>query len=202
MQRGDRDAAFVTTQPSFDRGKRLLAAHEMLRHPDRDVGDRDHLAGKGGGIGSRALSHELVEAQACRVFRYIEEIAAAHVVAERRQPALFHDHEQHEAGPLARRLPQSGVAFERRVGGLQIIVGHDAEHVLGSVVVRLHPGVDVVAVLDLPFVDVRGVAKFLQLRGDPECPVAITLGVADEELGHGVVFYTSVLAPVRSVIRR
>jgi hypothetical protein len=38
VQRGDRDAALVVAaEPRLDRGQRLLAAHEMRRHPDRDV---------------------------------------------------------------------------------------------------------------------------------------------------------------------
>ena len=95
------------------------------------------------------------------------------MIGERRQPAGLHRHEQHEARPLRRRLPQRGVALQGRVGRLQVLVRDDAEHVVGGVVALLHPGVDVVAALDLPLVDVRRVAERLELLGDPERPVAV-----------------------------
>ena len=156
----------------------------MLRHADRDVGDREHFAGKGDASGRLALLHELAEADARRVLGHAEQLAAADVVAQRRQPARLHRHEQHEARPLRRRLPQRGVAFQRRIGRLQIFVRHDAEHVVGGVVALLHPGIDVVAALDLPFVHVRRVAERFQLLGDPVRPVAVAAGIADENIGH------------------
>ncbi len=104
--------------------------------------------------------------------------------AERRQPAGLHRHEQHEARPLRRRLPQRGVALQGRVGRLQILVRHHAEHMVGGVVALLHPGVDVVAALDLPFVDVRRMPERLELLGDPERPVAVARRIADEDIRH------------------
>jgi len=47
-----------------------------------------------------------------------------------------------------------------------------AERVVGSVVARFHPGVDIVAAL-VPFVDMRRFAERLELPGDPETRVAI-----------------------------
>ena len=87
-------------------------------------------------------------------------------------------------GRLRRRLPERGVALQGRIGRLQVLVRHDAEHVVGGVVALLHPGIDVVAALDLPFVDVRGVAERLELLGDPERPVAVAARIADEDIGH------------------
>ena len=173
VQRRDGDAALVALERRLDGGERVVAAEEMRRHPDRDVGDREHLAGKGDRCGRLALLHELAEADARRLLGDAVELAAADVIGERRQPARLHRHEQHEARPLRRRLPQRGVALQGRVRRLQVLVRDDAEHVVGGVVALLHPGVDVVAALDLPLVDVRRVPERLELLGDPERPVAV-----------------------------
>ena len=95
------------------------------------------------------------------------------MVGECRQPARPNCDQKDETGPFGGRLPERGIAFERRVGRLQVVVRDDAEHMIGGVVALLHPGVDVVAALDLPFVNVRHMAERLQLLGDPERPVAI-----------------------------
>ena len=55
---------------------------------------------------------------------------------------------------------------------------------VGGVVARLHPSIDVVAALDLPFVDVRRVAERFQFLGDPKRPVAVAAGIADEDVRH------------------
>jgi hypothetical protein len=55
---------------------------------------------------------------------------------------------------------------------------------VGGVVASLHPGVDIVAGVDFPLMDVRAVAEILQLLGEPERPVAIALRIADEDVGH------------------
>ena len=54
---------------------------------------------------------------------------------------------------------------------------------VGGVVALFHPFVDVVPALDLEIMDVRRVAERLQLLGDPEGPVAVGAGVADEDVG-------------------
>ena len=57
---------------------------------------------------------------------------------------------------------------------------------VGSVVALLHPGIDVAAALDLPFVDVWDMAERFELLGDPERPVAVGGSIADENIGHRV----------------
>jgi hypothetical protein len=49
---------------------------------------------------------------------------------------------------------------------------------------RFHPGIDVLAALDLPFMDVRRVAQRFELLGDPERPVPVAARIADEDIGH------------------
>ena len=49
MQRRDGDAALVALKRRLDGCQRIVAAEEVRRHADRDVGDGEHLAGKGGG---------------------------------------------------------------------------------------------------------------------------------------------------------
>jgi hypothetical protein len=124
VQGGDRDAALVVAKPRLDRGQRLLAAHEMCRYADRDIRDRDHLARKGDCLGSLAVLHELAEAKACGVFRYAEQLAVPVMIAERRQSARLHDHEDREAWPLSGRLPQCRAALQLRIKVcfLQVIV--------------------------------------------------------------------------------
>jgi hypothetical protein len=61
---------------------------------------------------------------------------------------------------------------------------------------RLHPSIDVVAALDLPFVDVRRIPELLQLGGQPERPVAIALGIADEDVRH-----VPCLGPLRLIFK-
>src|SRR5262249_53518800 len=85
---------------------------------------------------------------------------------------------------LARRLPQRRVALEGGIRRLQIVIRDGAEHVIRRIVVLLHPGVDVIAAFDLPFVYVMRVTKSFQLLGDPERPVAVAARVADENIGH------------------
>src|SRR5579862_5818330 len=48
------------------------------------------------------------------------------------------------------RLPDRRVAFEGGVGRLQVLVGNNAEHMIGGVMALLHPAIDVAAALDLP----------------------------------------------------
>jgi hypothetical protein len=139
--------------------------------------------GKAAGSGC-ARRHEVAQAQARRVLGHPEQLAAADVVAERRQPAGLHRHEEDEARPLGGGLPERRVAFEGRVGGLQVRVRHHAEHVVGRVVAPLHPAVDVVAALDLPFVDVGQMAERREFPGDPVGPVPVAARVADEYVGH------------------
>ena len=81
-------------------------------------------------------------------------------------------------------MPKTGPTFEGGIRRLQILFRDDAEHVMGRVDPRFHPAVDIFAAVDLPFVDVRGVAERLQLLRDPERPVAIALRIADEEIVH------------------
>ena len=180
----DCNAALVPLQRRLDRDERILAAHEMDRHADRDVGDRKHPARKGGGLRGLAPAHEFAEARPCRLLGHAEQLAAANVIDEGRQPARLHDHEQNEAGPVLGGLPERGIAFQRRVGGLEVLVRHHAEHVIGGVVARFHPGIDIVAALDLPFVDMGRMGERLELLADPLGPVAVAAGVGDEIIGH------------------
>ena len=140
--------------------------------------------GKAALCGAARLAHEFLEARARRLLGHAVELAAADVIDQRRQPARLHHHEQHEAGAVLGRLPQRRVALQRRVGGLEVLVRHHAEHVIGGVVARLHPGVDVVAALDLPFVDVGRVGEGLELLADPLRPVAVAAGIGDEIVRH------------------
>ncbi len=142
------------------------------------------LPGKAAISGRVARAHEFAEARAGRILGHAEQLAAADVIDERRQPARLHHHEQNEAGAVLGRLPQRRVAFQGGVGGLQVLVRHDAEHVIGGIVARFHPGIDVVAALDLPFVDVGRVGKRLELLADPLRPVAVAAGIGNEIIGH------------------
>src|SRR5262252_5616012 len=58
---------------------------------------------------------------------------------------------------------------------------------ISRIVMLFHPGIDVIAALDLPIVDVRHVALGLQLLGDPKRPVAITARIAEEYVRHAHV---------------
>jgi hypothetical protein len=58
---------------------------------------------------------------------------------------------------------------------------------VGGVMALFHPGTDVVAALDLPFVDARRVAERLQLLGNPKRPVAIARCIADENIRHATL---------------
>ena len=53
-----------------------------------------------------------------------------------------------------------------------------------GVVALLHPRINIVATFNLPLVDVRHMTKGFQLLGDPEGPVAVAAGVADENIDH------------------
>ena len=86
--------------------------------------------------------------------------------------------------PLRRRLPQRCVAFERRIGRLEVVIRHHTQHVVGSVVALLHPGVDVVAAFELPLVHTRRMTEHTELFRDPECPIAIAPSVTDEDIRH------------------
>src|ERR1700722_5387502 len=83
VQRRDGDAALVARERRLDLREIAVAPHEMLRHPDRDVGDREDLAGKRDGRGRGGLGHEFAEPEAGRILGYSEEMAATHVIAER-----------------------------------------------------------------------------------------------------------------------
>src|SRR5262249_33049257 len=57
---------------------------------------------------------------------------------------------------------------------------------IGGIVPLLHPGIDVVAALDLPFVDVRRVAESAEFVRVPARPAAIAARVTVEDVGHGL----------------
>jgi hypothetical protein len=185
VQCGNRDPALVAAECRLDCSQRLLAAHEMRRHPDRDIGGRIDIAERVvHGLGSLALGDELAELLAGDLARLPDQVAAADVGAEPRQAARLDLDQQNKTRLLFRRDPETGAAFQGRIGRLQILFRDDAEHVMGRVDALLHPGIDILAAFDLPFVDVRGVAERLQLLRDPERPVAIALRIADEEIVH------------------
>jgi hypothetical protein len=124
-----------------------------------------YLAGKGDDLGLSPRHHEIAKADPRRIFGNAEYLTATDVIAERRQPARLHGHKQDEAGPVLSRLPQRCMAFQRRIGRLQIFVRDYAEHAVRRLVAQFHPGVDVVAPFDLPLMDMRRVAERLQLLG-------------------------------------
>ena len=156
----------------------------MDRHVHRDVGDGEDAPRKGGGLEPGGLGQEVAQAQAGRIFGHPEQLATADVVAERGQPAGLHRHQEDEARPLGGGLPERGVALQGRVGRLQVLVRDHAEHVVGGIMAPLHPGVDVVAALDLPLVNVGHVTERLELPRDPVGPVPLAAGIADEDVGH------------------
>lgn len=155
MDHGDRDPALVALERFLNRRERFVAAEKMLWNPDRDVGDREHLAGKARLVWRLAPRHELAEAQARRTIGDAEKLATEKMVAERWQLAGFYNHEQNKAWPVAGCLPQCRMAFERRIRRLQIFVRDDAEHIVGGIEALFHPGVNVFAALDLPLMNVR-----------------------------------------------
>ena len=59
--------------------------------------------------------HELAEAKARGVFRYVEQLAVPVMIAERRQSAGPDDDEECEAGSLSGRLPQRGAALKHEM---------------------------------------------------------------------------------------
>jgi hypothetical protein len=187
MQRRDGDTAFVALERGLDICKRIVAPHEMGRHPNRDIGDGENRAGKRDGAGRHRRRHKFTKTGTRSFLGNAEKLAAANVIAERRQIARVHDHRKSETRPLRRRLPLRGPAFDGRIGRLdivQIVVRHHAEHVIGGLMAPFHPGVNIVAGLDLPFVNVMRVAKGFQFLGDPECPGAVGLRIADKDVGH------------------
>jgi hypothetical protein len=54
-------------------------------------------------------------------------------------------------------------------------------------VAPFHPGIDVIAAINLPFVDVRRMTKRLQLLGNQKCPIAISARITDKNIGHVTV---------------
>jgi hypothetical protein len=106
------------------------------------------------------------------------------MVREHRQPRRLDRDEQNKPRAAVRRFPQRRVALERRVWRLQIVVGDDAQHVVGCVKALFHPAVNVVAALDLPFVHMRHVAERRQLLTNPVRPIAIGGRIGDEKIRH------------------
>ena len=118
------------------------------------------------------------------IFRDAEQLAAAQMIAERRQPTRLHYHQQDEARAVLRRLPQRRVAFECRKRRFEILVRHHAKHMVGGIVARFHPGIDIGATRDLPFMDVWRVSQGFKSLGEPLRPCVITAGVADKDIRH------------------
>ena len=56
VQRRDGDAALVALERRLDRCQRVVAAQEMRRHPDRDVGDGEPLPGNANAAGASRFS--------------------------------------------------------------------------------------------------------------------------------------------------
>jgi len=78
----------------------------------------------------------------------------------------------------------SGLKFPTRIGLGQIDPADNAKRVVGVVMSLLHPRRDIAASVDLPFMDVRNVAELFQLLADPESPIPVAAGIADEDIGH------------------
>jgi hypothetical protein len=81
-------------------------------------------------------------------------------------------------GPLPRAALQTGI------GCLQIFFGYDTEHMGGGVGLHFHPSHNIGAARHLPFVDVRTMAEIFELMPDPECTIAISRRVTDENIRH------------------
>src|SRR5262245_28155924 len=158
----------------------------MRRHTDRDVRDRENLAGETYGFRRGGRRHERPKAQVRRVLRQAEQFAASDVITKGWEVARLDDDEKNEARTLGRRPPKRGIALQRRIGGFHVFVRYYAQNMVGRAVTLLHPSVNVVAALDLPLVNMRGVAKRIQLLGDPKSPISIAASVAYENVGHGV----------------
>ena len=188
-QRGDGGAAVVALQGGLDGRHVVVAAHEDAGDGDGYVAfGGDVLAGEGDGERRGGRGHEGVEALAGGVLGQAVKFAALEVLNQRRQHA-GRDHDiEHEAGTLfLDRAPFRGFAFQGGVAGLQIGVRHHAQHMVRAAVPGAHPAEDVLALADLPFMHVRGMAERCELVGDPVRPLAVGAGVADEDVGHGAV---------------
>jgi hypothetical protein len=134
-----------------------IAASESSR-PKKCMGTRigiletaNVLPGKATAAGSSRLCMNSRKRMRAAPSGTAEKLAAADVVGERRQFARLHRREEREAR-LFRRPPQRSVAFQGRIGCLEIVVRHYAEYMVGGIGTPFHPGIDIVAALDLPFV--------------------------------------------------
>jgi hypothetical protein len=101
-----------------------------------------------------------------------------------RQPRHIADLRNRSSLPIVWRDHIDGVALQRGTGRLEVVVRDHAQHVVGRVVVGLYPGHDVVAGLDLPLMDMGGMAEAVQVLGDPVRPLPVRAGVADEVSCH------------------
>ncbi len=101
-----------------------------------------------------------------------------------RRLAVFNEHRQHEVRPFARGGPLRRAALPTRIVLSQIVGADDAKHAIRLLEALLHPGRDVAACVNLPFMDMRRMAERLQLLADPERPLPVAACVADEDIRH------------------
>ena len=145
-------AGFPRPERPIDCGEHIFPAHEMGRYMHRNVRDGDSLSRKHNRLGRSALFQKFPQADACRLLCHPEELATPDMVRKHRQPSRL-DHDEKDKPRLAtRRPPECRITLEGRKWGLEISVGDDADGSAASR--RFHPGIDVAAAVDLPFMDV------------------------------------------------
>ena len=188
MHRRDRDPSLVALERRIDRLQRVLAAEEMLGDGDRDIADRDAvLAGKLDFFWRSGRAQKLCNASSRLLLLEADEVAAAEVIDEARQPDRFDDEQQHVAFPALHHPPQRRTSLPSGKRGfvfVQVVRGNDAEHVIGLVVPLLHPADDILARSDLPIVNMRLMIERRQFLRDPMRPLLVALREADKDVRH------------------
>ena len=188
MHRRDRDPSLVALERRIDRLQRVLAAEEMLGDGDRDIADRDAvLAGKLDFFWRSGRAQKLCNASSRLLLLEADEVAAAEVIDEARQPDRFDDEQQHVAFPALHHPPQRRTSLPSGKRGfvfVQVVRGNDAEHVIGLVVPLLHPADDILARSDLPIVNMRLMMERRQFLRDPMRPLLVALREADKDVRH------------------
>ena len=160
----------------------------MLGDGDGDIADRDAvLARKRDFFGRSGLAQKLCNASSRLLLLEADEVAAAEVIDEARQPDRFDDEQQHVAFPALHHPPQRRTSLPGGKRGfvfVQVVRGNDAEHVIGLVVPLLHPADDILARSDLPIVNMRLMMERRQFLRDPMRPLLVALREADEDVRH------------------
>ena len=108
-------------------------------------------------------------------------IAALERREQGRRFAWLDEDGQHEVRPFGDRGPLASLALKTGIRPLQVCLGDNAEHAVGSIMRSLH---NVGACGNFPCVDVRDMAERFQLKPDPVRPFAILAGIANEYVRH------------------